>query len=65
MPGVKRRRWALIAGIVLFTTFIAAGSALKAVHARDATATGILFSVAAVAVVVGALAVIRGTGGRP
>ena len=59
-----KRRWAFIAGIVLFTTFIAAGSALQAAHAHDATATGILCSVAAIAVVVGALAVIKGTGGR-
>ena len=59
-----KRRWAAIVGIVLFTTFIAAGAALQATRARDATAAGILCSVAAIAVVVGALAVIRGTGGR-
>ena len=58
MRITSRRRLAVtltIAGAALIT----AGSVIQALHARDATAAGVLFSVAAIVCIVAALAVLR------
>ena len=58
------RRWLARTLTAAAALFIVTGSVLSALYARYALATGALLAVAAVACIVGALAVVRGTRGR-
>jgi drug/metabolite transporter (DMT)-like permease len=60
-----RRRWLAIALVAVGAGFVVTGSVLSALHAHDATAAGVLFALAAIACIVGAVAAARGTGGKP
>lgn len=61
---ITSRRWLARACIAVFAAVLITGSVLSALHAMSGLGEGVLFSVAAVVLVVAALAVARGTGRR-
>ena len=63
--SITSKRWLARVCIAIFAAVLIAGSVLSALHAMSTFGEGVLFSVAAVVLVVAALAVTRGTGRRP